>query len=131
MNNVIWLHEDCLNMSHPLFKAAGQGAQTVFIWDAAYFKKMNYSFKKLVFLAETLAELPITVYSGDTVEVIKQLNPDHLLTPATPNPELQATVKLLSQQLAVKIVEDVAFVELDKNKVFDRFFPFGKKLRKN
>ena len=69
-DSLIWLHEDALCASHPVFSAAPSVCEAVFVWDDAYLQHAHYSLKRLVFLYETLCELPVTIIRGHTLEEI-------------------------------------------------------------
>ena len=53
-NSLIWIHEDALRITHPVFKLAPNGTEALFVWDNPYFQKLDYSLKRLVFIYESL-----------------------------------------------------------------------------
>jgi len=130
MINLIWLHEDALRSSHKVFAEAQENFQTVFIWDEAYFRQMDYSFKRLVFIYETVCELPCDIYKGEAFEVLSSLARSNeakiLYFPQTPNPALKLIAQNLSKTLDVVIVPDEPFVVLDKELNLRRFFNYWK-----
>lgn len=135
MTHLIWLHEDALSATHPVFNEAGE-ADAVFIWDDAYFQKWGHSMKRLMFLYETLCELPVTLYRGDTIETLNALmtekNADTLYVPHSINPDFQQVMAALKTDHSVKIVKDAPFAipkkELGGPK---RFFQYWKKVQKS
>jgi hypothetical protein len=133
MSDLIWLHEDALRADHPVFAAAGDNSSAVFIWDDAYLQQMDYGFKRLVFIYETLVELPLTILRGDQFECLDRLAREaggRILVPATPNPRLQQTIEGLRRGFEVEMVEDVAFVPLPPELDLKRFFRYWNKARK-
>ncbi len=133
MSGLIWLHEDALRADHPVFAAAGSDCEAFFIWDDAYLQQMDYGFKRLVFIYESLAGLPVTILHGDQQTCIRQLAQDRagrVYMPATPNPLLQAAAERLSNDLDVEIVADVPFVSLAREPDLKRFFRYWNKARK-
>jgi hypothetical protein len=133
MSDLIWLHEDGLRADHPVFAAAGVNNSAVFIWDDAYLQQMDYGFKRLVFIYETLVELPLTILRGDQFECLTRLAGEaggRILAPATPNPRLQQTLERLRRGFEVEMVEDVAFAPLPQEVDLKRFFRYWNKARK-
>ena len=133
MSGLIWLHEDALRADHPVFAAAGSDCEAFFIWDDAYLQQMDYGFKRLVFIYESLAELPVTILQGDQQGCIRQLAQERggrVYVPATPNPVLQAAVERLPKDLEIEIVADTPFVSLAREPDLKRFFRFWNKARK-
>jgi hypothetical protein len=134
MTNLIWLHEDALRADHPVFLAAGGSAPSVFVWDEAYWRECGYSFKRLVFLYETLCELPCAIYRGPMRQTLLDLIAKHgalaLFVPETPNPALQEVIAALAGHTSVTIVPDEPFVLLKKEPRLSRFFNYWKSAEK-
>ena len=121
---LIWLHEEALRTSHPVFKAAPQGTRAIFIWDDDYLQKLSYSLKRLVFVYETLCSLPVDIIRGDTVSVIKELVPSQLYIPESHKPHLVQLINSLTVVTTVEIAQDDAFVQIPQTKDFKRFFKY-------
>jgi hypothetical protein len=126
---LILLHEKALRLSHPVFKVAPKDTQAIFIWDDDYFRKVNYSLKRLVFLYETLCELPIQLFRGATVEVVRTLQPSGLFIPETNHPIIQSLIAELQTFVPVVIVPEEAFVELEQDLDPRRFFQYWGKIK--
>lgn len=133
-SDMIWLHEDALRSDHPVFEAAGQGAAAFFIWDPDYLQRMDYGFKRLVFIYETLCELPVRIYRGGTVSTLLQIAAQQeattLYVPATPNTELLSMTSRLEQQVRIEMVEDETFVACGEEIQLRRFFRYWNKVKK-
>lgn len=127
---LIWLHEEALRLSHPAFKAAPNGTKAIYVWDDAYFRQANYSLKRLIFIYETLCELPVDIIRGNTLDVIHEFAPPTLYIPATNNPLILDIIASLEQTVSLKIVEDEAFVVIKKPSEFRRFFQYWNKAEK-
>ena len=122
MNRLIWLHEDMLRLdNHPVFTAEDDTA--FFIWDAVYLKKMDYGFKKLVFIYET----PIV---ETAVELARNHDCSSLYTIWSPNPELQTYISDISNTIDLEIIRDVPFAKLEKTPDLKRFFRYWNKAKK-
>ena len=134
MTALIWLHEDALRQDHPVYSAAGEDIISCFFWDEDYLKEMDYGFKRLVFIYETLCELPVTILHDSTVEGLIRLaenkSCEKIYIPATPNPLLQKIIADLQHLLPVTVVEETPFVSLTKDLDAKRFFHYWKKAKK-
>ncbi|MEQ8289665.1 MAG: deoxyribodipyrimidine photo-lyase [Gammaproteobacteria bacterium] len=134
MKNIVWLHEDALRADHPAVVQAGTDAELFYIWDEHYLQAMDYGFKRLVFIYETLCELPLRVCQGDTVQTLAALmdstQAECLYIPATPNPELQQRIQQLASRYNVRVVEDIPFVDLSTEPDIKRFFRYWNKAKK-
>ncbi|NBV06753.1 MAG: hypothetical protein EBS06_05915 [Proteobacteria bacterium] len=135
MKNLIWLHEDALSKNHLLFKQAPKNCLTFFVWDEEYFKEMDYSFKKLVFIFETLNEMDCEIYQGRSIEVIRQLaqenNSSEIFIAATPNPLLQSIATNLKDKIEIKIIAEKPFVLLKSEVNLKRFFNYWNKAKES
>lgn len=134
MKNIVWLHEDALRADHPAVVQAGTDAELFYIWDEHYLQAMDYGFKRLVFIYETLCELPLRVCQGGTVQTLAALmdstQAECLYIPATLNPELQQRIQQLASRYNVRVVEDIPFVDLSTEPDIKRFFRYWNKAKK-
>ena len=129
MSALIWLHEDALRRDHPVVKAAGEGTETIFIWDDAYFKSEGYSLKRLVFIYELLAGLNITCLKGETEAVLKAYAEGReIFVPETPNPKFKVIIDRLD---SVSIIPDTPLVIVPDDVDLRRFFRFWNKAKKS
>ncbi len=124
--SIIWLHDEALRLTHPVFSAAPVGAKAIFIWDDAYLKSTGFSLKRLIFIYETLATLSVDIIHGDTLATLRLLKTSALYVPYSHNSFIQELVSELSAEMEVHIIEDEPFVALSKEKQFTRFFQFWK-----
>jgi len=128
---LIYLHEEALRMTHPVFKVAPAGTKAIYVWDDKYFRTTDYSLKRLVFIYETLCELPVDIIRGDTISVIQQMAPSTLYVPATNNPFILSTLGELKSVTDVEIVEDEVFAIMKKPTEARRFFQYWNKVEKS
>ena len=142
MANLIVLHEDALRLSHPIFNnetkslsAHNNWEKPVFIWDTDYFSDAGHSFKRLVFIYETLSALPVDIYHGKMDDVIVQLiqekNLTNLFIPKTPNPQLRQFINFARTMVSTHVIDDEAFVSLDRTPDLGRFFRYWNKAKKH
>lgn len=133
MSGIIWLHEDALRADHPVFAEAGPETPAWFVWDEAYLREMDYGFKRLLFIYETLIELPVTIVRGGYLESLPALAARHdglIWVPETPNPSLKRTAARLSEDYDVNVIADTPFVKLPREPDLKRFFRYWKLARK-
>ena len=121
---LIWLHEEALRSTHPVFTAAPKGTKAIFIWDDEYLRQLDYSLKRLVFIYETLCDLPIDILRGDTVSIIKETAPSLLYIPETNKPHLISIVGNLKSVATIEMIQDETFVTMTKSSDLKRFFPY-------
>ena len=131
IKRIIWLHDKALSQNHPVFDNMNEGAKAIYIWDEEFFKKRPYSFKRLVFIYETLCQLQIEVIKGDTLEVLKSFKPEKIITPFTTDTQINNLVEQLSKVFSVKIVEEKPFVNIGSGYEFNRFFKYWNKAKKH
>ena len=56
---IIWVHEKALNSN--LLADIDDNKKALFIWDNSYFQSRSYTLKRLVFIYETLCQLPVEI----------------------------------------------------------------------
>jgi deoxyribodipyrimidine photo-lyase len=113
---VIWLHGDNLNPSSPALRAA-PGQLALWVWDDALLTEWQISLKRLVFLYESLVELPVTVRRGKVTEEVARFAIEQgarlIITNDSPSPRFERIVQQLSQRLPVAIVPAEPFAPYD------------------
>lgn len=124
--SIIWLHDEALRLTHPVFSAAPLNTKAIFIWDDTYLKSTGYSLKRLLFIYETLSTLPIDIIHGDTLATLKLLATSSLYVPYSHNSFIQNVLSELSALMQVHIIQDEPFVTISKEKNFTRFFQYWK-----
>ncbi len=126
----IWIHEEALRLSHPVFPAAPSDAEAIFIWDDAYLQEARYSLKRLVFIYETVCSLPVKVLRGDTVDTLYHLPSSALFVPYSQSALVRSTLSKLSKEKAIHVVGEESFVSVPPEAEFKRFFRFWSKAEK-
>lgn len=127
-NSLIWLHEDALRLSHPIFTHAPANCEVIFIWDDSYLQKANYSLKRLVFLYETLCELPLIMLRGGTFDILSCHAATQLYIPESPNPWINLVCKQLTPTKEVTRIGDEPFVRVKSQKDARRFHQYWNKV---
>lgn len=127
-HDIIWLHDKALN-ALPLINQNEQ-LKTYYIWDEHYFKSRSYTLKRLVFIYETLCEMPILIIKGNTVDVIDSLKPHTIKTWHTPDTVVKGIMRQLSDNHSVEIIKPKPFVDVSEKDDFIRFFKYWNKAKK-
>ncbi|WP_127470173.1 hypothetical protein [Thiomicrorhabdus aquaedulcis] len=124
-NRVFLLHDEALYCPND-FNA---NDSLVYVWDDAYVKQQGWSFKRWVYIYETLCELNATVYQGDTIKVLSALveqNPALLLVIQQPqDPILKnwaASIKTRWQKTEVRPFSKLHWLSQDTR--LKRFFNY-------
>jgi len=128
---LICLHEEALRMTHPVFNVAPTGTKAIYVWDDNYFRTTDYSLKRLIFIYETLCEMPVDIIRGDTISVIQEMAPSSLFVPATNNPFILSILGDIKSVTKVEIVEDEVFAIMKKPTEARRFFQYWSKVEKS
>jgi hypothetical protein len=128
--SLIILHEEALRSTHPVFTAAPKGTKAIYIWDDAYINQVNYSLKRLVFIYETLCELPIDIIHGDTISTIKELAPPSIYVPTSNNPYICSLINDLKLITEVNVINEEEFAHIKKPISFKRFFQYWNQAEK-
>ena len=128
--HIVWLHEDALSTQHPVLHGTNEADLVCFIWDDDYLAEMEYGFQRLVFIYETLCEMEIDLFRGNTVETLleqaRRVGADTIRVPESPNPTIQANIDALRYTLKVEVVPDEPFVHFERPPNLRRFFTYWK-----
>ena len=127
---LLYIHDKGLGDNQPIFSRMTPDSKALFIWDDAYFKKRNYSLKRLVFIYETLISMPVEIVHGKTLEIVKEIAPKKVITPYTSDLELRLLIREMSGEFELEFVYPKAFVHIDDKFHFTRFFKYWNKAKK-
>lgn len=127
---IIWIHDKALNKEHKVFKHLKPHTTALYIWDDAYFKSRSYTLKRLIFIYETLSEMPVEIIRGQTLDVIRSLAPLKITTFFTVDTSINQLITKLSETYAVEIIKPEPFVEIAPKYDFKGFFNYWGKAKK-
>ena len=125
---IVWVHEKALNNS--LLGNPKNNKLALFIWDNSYFKNRAYTFKRLVFIYETLCQMPVEILKGNTIDVIKSFSPSNIKTQFTVDTKIREIIQHLSKDHNIEVIKPVSFVEIPDDLEFKRFFKYWNKAKK-
>ena len=117
---IAWIHPDCL--SDEWFTPDDHA---VFIFDDAYLAASGWGLKRILFVYETLLELPAEIHRGPVIQTLSALIADGratgVVTVDTPDPWLRDCIGALGRVTTVDIVPAPCFVELTGKTDLKRF----------
>lgn len=129
-NQLIWLHDKALGQAHPVLHELRKDTQVIHVWDDAYYQSRSYSLKRLVFIYETLCELPVEIIHGNTIEVLQFLHSGKIIIPYTADTVIKKLSEKLSEIAEVEIVKEKPFVSVAVDEEYKRFFKYWNKAKK-
>ena len=94
---------------------------------------MHFGLKRRVFIYESLCQLPVEIYVGDTVSALMQLadRGQEIVTGKSPNPALKNIMQALRETIKVSAIADDPFVQMDSPPDLRRFFKYWNKAKKH
>lgn len=132
MAELIWIHEDALSATHPVFDAAPE-APACFIFDPEYLQSEQYSLKRVAFICECLREMPVTPLKGSFEATLREqmeaIGARKLYAPDTPNPRFKKVLNSLARDYQVEIVPDEPFVIFDAGPDLKRFSRYWRRAK--
>jgi hypothetical protein len=127
MNQLIWVHPDCLAADNPAYLKYPK-ADAVFVFDEAEIEAERWSLKRIAFLYETLLELPLEIERGDVVAKLLERKPARIVTVASVNPRFGMHLKRLQAVVPVEVISAVPFVDYRGNLDLKRFSRYWKRV---
>jgi len=126
--DVFWLHHACLRLPHGIDT---QNLRAIFIWDDELLRRQGYSLKRLVFLYETLCELPVDIIKGDAIQILASYDRAVISTWQTDDAEIIAMIAALEQRdCNISVLKQTPFIAGEKGVKLNRFFQYWNKVQK-
>ncbi|MDR9499921.1 MAG: hypothetical protein RI556_12155 [Hydrogenovibrio sp.] len=130
-HTLYWLHDEHLALPDDV----SDGDRLVYIWDDTYFDNQAWSFKRLVFLYESLCSLECEIYQATTAEAIDELSAQSevstIVTWQAQDPILNRliqTIQLSHPQIEVRPI--LPWVDMGVKTPVKRFFHYWKRVEK-
>ncbi len=127
MQELIWLHPDCLAADNPAFQKYQQ-AKALFVFDEAEIAAEQWTLKRIVFLYETLLELECGIERGDVVDRLLATGASKIVTVASVSPRFRELVAKLKASVEVEILPAVEFVDYRGSLDLKRFSRYWKRV---
>ncbi len=121
---VVWVHGDCLSPRGPALRWA-PGAPAIWVWDDALVEEWRLSLKRLVFIYESLVELPVTIRRGDVAAEVAAFAAEHgatrVLTAGSPSPRFRSIVEEVERAVPVEVLPVEPFLAYGGHLDLSRF----------
>ena len=127
MQELIWLHPDCLAADNPAF-VTYPNAKALFVFDEAEIASEQWTLKRIAFLYETLLEMECGIDRGDVVEKLIEVGASKLVTVASVSPRFRELVTNLQSRVTVEILPAVEFVDYRGSLDLKRFSRYWKRV---
>lgn len=128
---IVWMHDQAITFSSEFYQRQDSDTRLIYIWDDAYLKSQGYTLKRLVFIYESLIETPVQILKGNTLEVLKDLQPNKVLTFNTPDTRIKALIDKVSKELNLELIDQKSFVDLPNKEIGKRFFKYWNQAKKS
>lgn len=123
-DTIIWVHGDCLDPHGPAFALHLQ-APAVWVWDDALLDEWQISLKRLVFIYESLLELPVEIRRGDVAAEVRRFAEAHgatrIATAESPSPRFAAIGRELRRTHTVEVLPVAPFLDYQGKLNLQRF----------
>lgn len=128
-NRIFWIHHLGLRTAPPSESSSGDAY--IFVWDNQLFERLGYTLKRLVFIYETLCEMPVHIAHGNTVEILAALPGDDIATWHSDAPDIQDIIgQLEAKNKKVHRLHETPFCSVDPQEEFRRFSKYWPKAEK-
>ena len=104
--------------------------KAIHIWDDEYYRAQRYSLKRLVFIYETLLDLPLEIIHGKTLDILSEENFDDIVIPYSGDQALKNLFSKIEKIKTVHYLFETSFVNLDRTVEFKRFFKYWNQAKK-
>ena len=109
---------------------ASERFKAIHIWDDEYYRSQKYSLKRLVFIYETLLDLPLEIIHGKTLDILSEENFDDIVIPYSGDQALKNLFSKIEKIKTVHYLFETSFVNLDRTVEFKRFFKYWNQAKK-
>ena len=131
MKTIVWLHGDGLSPQNPAL-VANEGAPAVFVFDDALLTQWQIGLKRVVFLYESVLELPVSIRRGDVAAEVSAFAREHsatrIVTSESVSPRFVAICNQISKNMPsasrLEVVAGEPFVEVEGRLDLKRFWRY-------
>ena len=128
-DKLLLVHDKALRSGLDVYEAS-ESFKAVHIWDDEYYRSQRYSLKRLVFIYETLLDLPLEIIHGNTLDILSEENFDHIVIPYSGDQVLKTLFSKIEKIKTVQYLFETSFVNLDRAVEFKRFFKYWNQAKK-
>ena len=131
MKTIVWIHGDCLSPKNPALEA-NEGAPAVFVFDDALLTQWRIGLKRVVFLYESLLEMPVSIRRGDVAKEVVAFALEHgatrIVTSESVSPRFVTTCEAIGKNMPsgsrLEVVKVEPFVEVEGRLDLKRFWRY-------
>ena len=116
-DKLLLVHDKALRSCLDVYEAS-ESFKAVHIWDDEYYRSQKYSLKRLVFIYETLLDLPLEIIHGNTLDILSGENSDHIVIPYSGDQVLKTLFSKIEKIKTVQYLFETSFVNLDRTVEF-------------
>ena len=131
-DGVIWIHGDCLD-PHSAALRAQPDRPAIWVWDEQLLAKQHLSLKRIVFLYESLLELPVTICRGDVAQEVlrfaRQHDANHVVTIGSVSPGFQQIRGQIAAEMPVVTYNKEPFVVIQDKVDLRRFSRYWQQVK--
>ena len=128
-DKLLLVHDKALRFGWESYQAS-EKFKAIHIWDDEYYRAQRYSLKRLVFIYETLLDLPLEIIHGKTLDILSEENSDHIVIPYSGDQVLKDLFSEIEKIKTVHYLFETPFVNLDRTIEFKRFFKYWNQAKK-
>ena len=128
-DKLLLVHDKALRSGLDIYEAS-ESFKAVHIWDDEYYRSQRYSLKRLVFIYETLLDLPLEIIQGNTLDILSEENFDHIVIPYSGDQVLKTLFSKIEKIKTVQYLFETSFVKIDRTVEFKRFFKYWNHAKK-
>lgn len=125
-NEILWLHDKALRHDYAQLYP---NTKIIHIWDDDYYQQRQYALKRLVFIYETLCEIPnIEIIHGKISDICATA--DTVMIPDTADSVIKQYCKIIANITNIEMMPINDFVHIGDGYEFTRFFKYWNKAKK-
>ncbi len=128
---IFWVHDKSLSVEHIFLQNLDAQSKAIFIWDDDYFQSRAYSLKRLVFIYESICQMPIEIIKGNIFEIMQSYAPEKITIAFTADTKIKEIIKHLTKLYEIEVIKPKNFVDISDNYQFERFFQYWSKAKKS
>ena len=122
-DKLLLVHDKALRSGLDVYEPS-ESFKAVHIWDDEYYRSQRYSLKRLVFIYETLLDLPLEIIHGNTLDILSKENLDYIVIPYSGDQALKNLFSKIEKIKTVHYLFETSFVHMDRTVEFKRIFKY-------
>lgn len=132
---IVWVHGDALSPTNPALQAY-PAAPALFVWDDALLDGYAISLKRVLFIYESLLELPVVIRRGDVADELLRFAAEHttqtVVTTESVAPRFHHIARTITRQgLTLRVLRPPAFLETSERLDLQRFSRYWRVAQKH